>query len=184
METTWTKKETTLSKSRRPAVWSAVRIYDVRKFSRSECTGYINEEGRKVRVIDDIPIDQECPDNYKGFFMNLFIFQIYDFIKNRMYAIDVFVYGKIGWYINGSVKSWYRGLKQLDICWTVHHWSVCIRRPQTDSDFSEPDLQIRDSVDCQSNSDKYHCEINSYIEFFHQESLQVRTKFQGQFGKF
>ena len=73
-----------------------MRIYDVRKISRSECTGYINEEGRKVRVIDDIPIDQECPDNYKGFFMNLFIFQIYDFIKNRMYAIDVFVYGKIG----------------------------------------------------------------------------------------
>ena len=55
---------------------------------------------------------------------------------------------------------------------------------KTVSEFSEPNLQIRDSVDCQSNIDNYHCEINSYIEFFHQESLQVRTKFQGQFDKF
>ena len=87
--------------------------------SVAESTGYTNEEGRKVRVNGDIPvrrIDQEYPDEFnQRFFMNLFILEIYDFIKNRMYAINVFVDGKIGWNINCSVQSLKKGLRNESV---------------------------------------------------------------------
>ena len=176
METTWIKKETTLSKSRRSAIWSAVRTYTC---SRSEYTGYTNEEGRKVRVklftvkvkrrliarnmfvpracseklqeiiswdhifrrissrtaycyemnprftklvlvtklgpevnsprsyiwlgIAHISIDQEWPD--QSIIMNLFIFEIYNVIKNGVYAINVIVDWEIRRNINRSFQT-------------------------------------------------------------------------------
>ena len=92
--------------------------------SVAESTGYTNEEGRKVRVIGDISvrqIHQEYPDEFtqRFFWMILFIFEIYDFIKNRVYAINVFVDGKIGWNINCSVQSSNQGSKRVGFCRTV-----------------------------------------------------------------